>query len=165
MKYIPTFIFNNIHIFAMLLLIGVGIFLFICCHKPNIQKRARQSRAIKSDDFLEQWDAYRQLDRPGCYIITIYKRRPNKRKVKRVTGYHEIYIGQSVNMHRRVFNHFTGHGNGDVYADVKYQRYVFVKFIPCTPELLNQYEKSLIQLYQATKSYNRTKGGAKLTNK
>ena len=95
----------------------------------------------------------------------IYKRRPNKRKVKRVTRYHEIYIGQSVNMYRRVFNHFTGHGNGDVYADVKYQRHVFVKFIPCTPELLNQYEKGLIQLYQATKSYNRTKGGAKLTNK
>lgn len=165
MKYIPTFILNNMHVCTMLLFIGVGIFLFAHCRRPNIQKRARQARAIKSDTFLEQWNTYRQSDRPGCYIITIYKRRPNKRKVKRAIGYHEIYVGQSVNMYRRVFNHFTGHGNGDVYADVKYQRHVFVKFVPCAPEFLNQYEKTLIQHYQATQSYNRTKGGAKLTNK
>jgi hypothetical protein len=149
----------------MLLFVGVGIFLFIHHHKPSIQKRARRARAINSDDFLEQWDAYRRLDRPGCYIITIYNRRPKKRKVKRLIGYHEIYVGQSVNMYRRVFNHFTGHGNGDVYADVKYQRHVFVKFIPCSPEQLNNYEKCLISQYNTTTSYNRTKGGAKLTKK
>lgn len=37
-------------------------------------------------------------------------------------------------MYKRVYNHLTGHGSGDVYADVKYGKYVYVKFIACYHE-------------------------------
>lgn len=164
MNEIPTFISSNITP-CMLLCVSVGIFVFLLLQKPSINKQAQRAKPIKCSDFLNQWDTYRKVDKPGCYIISIYKRKPTKHKTKRIKKYSEIYIGQSINVYRRVFNHFTGHGNGDVYADVKYQRHVFVKFVPCAIEQLNEYEKYLISKYNATESYNRTKGGAKLSKK
>jgi hypothetical protein len=46
-----------------------------------------------------------------------------------------------------------------VYADIKYGKQVYVKFIPCPPEEMNELEEKLIKDYDATESYNRTKGG------
>ena len=58
-------------------------------------------------------------------------------------------------------NHLTGHGNGDVYADVRMGKPVFVKLVPCTAEQMNALEKNLIRTFNATSSYNSTAGGSK----
>lgn len=163
MEHLLTLLRDNIADIGVLLIVCVSI-LFILLHDWNtIRRKAKHARSIYYQNFLKDWDTYRSIDRPGCYIILIYRRRPLRHTAQKCKRYNEVYIGQSVNMHKRVYNHLTGHGNGDVYADVKYGRHVYVKFIPCIIEQLNIYEKGLIDEFEATNSYNRTKGGAKIT--
>jgi hypothetical protein len=98
-------------------------------------------------------------DRPGCYIIMIFNH-PVHNNV--FTNYENIYIGQSEKVHQRVHNNFNGKGKGDIYADIKYGKYVYVQFVYCSIQNLNDTERELISLFNATNSYNNTRGGAKI---
>ena len=154
---------NYMPIPVVLFFIGGGIlFLFLYDWNP-VSRKLKSSPAIPKNEFLENWDEYRKNDTSGCYVITIYRRKPLRSTANKTNRYNDVYVGQSVNIYKRVFNHLTGHGNGDVYADVKYGCHVYVKFVPCPAEQLNKYEKWLINHFDATTSYNRTKGGAKVT--
>lgn len=163
MTQLPQLLYQHHTLVIVLLVIIVGILFLLTHYSNSTQRKPKNRRPIDCQDFLVQWDVYRKADTSGCYIILIYKHRPSARNIRLLRRFDNVYIGQSVNMYRRVYNHFTGHGNGDVYADVKYHRFVYVKFIPCRPERLNACEKQLISEFDATSSYNRTKGGAKLT--
>lgn len=89
-------------------------------------------------------------DLPGVYII------------------HNInngmyYVGQSVHLYNRVNQHFTGHGNGDVYADYKRGGDKFtIKLIKLKNSgytNLDKLEKDMITKYDALNSgYNKTQG-------
>lgn len=163
MHTMSTLLIPNAEYVLLILVVCVGI-LFLCCREWNpARRKAKSIPPIRSTEFLANWENYRQNDQPGCYIILIYKHYTRRRTAHKFKRYDDIYIGQSIHMYKRVYNHLTGHGNGDVYADVKNKRRVFIKFIPCTPEELNQYEKQYIQDFDATQSYNRTKGGSKYT--
>lgn len=139
--------------------------------KKNIRGNIFSKQFIKYQDFEKDWIAvksgnkgiagYKYSDRPGCYVITIFN---NPVVNDNYTQYDNIYIGQSINMCKRVHNHFNGKGNGDVYADIKYGKYVYVQLVPCLRENLNSVEKKLIQAFNATSSYNKTRGGAKQAN-
>ena len=99
---------------------------------------------------------YKAHEFSGCYVILIFE--------EPVTdgcylGYDDIYIGQSVNITKRVHQHFSGKGNGDVYADIKYGKSVYVLLIPCEREEMNDLEKALISEFESTDSYNATAGG------
>lgn len=72
------------------------------------------------------------------------------------------YVGQGVRVFDRVNNHFTGKGNGDVYADYKYNNYFQIGIIPfenCGFSTLNELERVTIKTYNAyIKGYNKTRG-------
>ncbi len=72
------------------------------------------------------------------------------------------YVGQSVNVLKRVNNHFTGKGNGDVYADFKYGDNFTIQTIPLENSgfsNLNDLEKQAITVFKAyKKGYNKTRG-------
>ncbi len=72
------------------------------------------------------------------------------------------YVGQSVKVLRRVNAHFTGHGNGDVYADFKYGDDFTIKMIKLETsgfKTLNELERNTIKTYGAfSKGYNKTRG-------
>lgn len=163
MNNMSALLIDNLGLIALLFVICVGIFVILFKDWNTAKRKAKRLHPIYCHDFLEQWDLYRKADTAGCYVILIYKKRPNKRSVRRCANYNEVYVGQSVNMYHRVHKHLTGYGNGDVYADVKYRRFVYLQFIPCKRTQLNAFEKELIEQYHATTSYNRTKGGAKYT--
>ena len=112
---------------------------------------------VTSEEFLKLWDDLRSVDRSGCYIILSYGK---KKDIEDFLDYNSIYIGQSEKVFNRVRNHLTGHGNGDVYCDVRNGDTVYVKIIYCWPYELNSLEKKLIDLFDATSSYNKTSGGA-----
>lgn len=103
-------------------------------------------------------EGYKYTDCPGCYVITIYRTRIDWFAYR---TYENIYVGQSVKVCQRVHNHFNGKGKGDVYADIKYGKYVYVRIFPCSEKDMNDLEKKFIKKYNATKSYNATKGGGK----
>lgn len=151
--------------------------IWICVHNSRrvtaarLRKRIRSGRFIHYTDFEEKWrteaddgskTGYKYNDFPGCYVIMIFEKKVH---FGRFRNYDNIYIGQSVNVCQRVHNHFSGKGKGDVYADIKYGMEAYVRIIPCKVNKLNKTEKRLIEAFNATASYNKTKGGAKLTKK
>lgn len=72
------------------------------------------------------------------------------------------YVGQGKKVFQRVNNHFTGHGNGDVYADYKYGDKFTIKMIALSKSgfsTLNELERNTIRTYDAfSKGYNKTRG-------
>lgn len=74
------------------------------------------------------------------------------------------YVGQSVDIIQRINNHFTGHGNGDVYADYKYGDKFTIKMIKFENsgfKTLNELERKTIYTYNAfSKGYNKTRGNS-----
>ena len=62
-------------------------------------------------------------------------------------------------VYRRVHNHLSRKGNGDVYADAREGKYIEIEIYPCAPAKLNDLERKLIRKYHAESYYNRTSGG------
>lgn len=90
-----------------------------------------------------------QRNFPGVYILL--------NKTKRM-----YYVGQGAQVLNRVNDHFTGRGNGDVYADYKYGDDFTIRIIALKDSgfsSLNELERNAIWTYQAyEKGYNKTKG-------
>lgn len=74
----------------------------------------------------------------------------------------KYYVGQAKRLYFRVWQHFTGHGNGDVYADYKYGDRFVIRFISLYESGysdLDRLERDMIQYYNAfTTGYNKTVG-------
>ena len=72
------------------------------------------------------------------------------------------YVGQGKEVLNRVNAHFTGKGNGDVYADYKYGDKFTIKMIALEKSgytTLNELERNTIMTYDAFASgYNKTRG-------
>ena len=72
------------------------------------------------------------------------------------------YVGQGKKVLDRVNSHFTGRGNGDVYADYKYNDSFKIGIIPFNNSdfsSLNELEMKEKKTYNAyTKGYNKTRG-------
>lgn len=73
-----------------------------------------------------------------------------------------FYVGQGKQVLNRVNNHFTGKGNGDVYADYKYGDKFTIKMIALENsgfDTLNDLERYAIRKYDAYENgYNKTRG-------
>lgn len=101
-------------------------------------------------EFLSARDALlRSGDFTGIYVIHNTTKDMN-------------YVGQSVRVVGRVTQHFTGHGNGDVYADYKYGDDFTIKVVSLYEsgyESLDALERDAIRAYAAyDRGYNRTRG-------
>ena len=72
------------------------------------------------------------------------------------------YVGQGKQVLNRVNAHFTGKGNGDVYADYKYGDMFSIKIIALENSgfnSLNELERNTIARYNAfSNGYNKTRG-------
>lgn len=72
------------------------------------------------------------------------------------------YVGQGKKVLDRVNCHFTGKGNGDVYADYKYGDLFTIRMIKLENSgfrTLNELERNTIMVYDAyNKGYNKTRG-------
>lgn len=129
--------------------------------RRKLKKKVQSGKFMTAEEFKKNWiieKGYTGLkydDFSGCYIITIYDKSPSKG----FKNYDNIYIGQSENCMHRVFNHITGKGNGDVYADIRAGRKVYISIVPCREKDMNDMEKDLIEAFDYQKAYNKTKGG------
>lgn len=153
--------------FIIWMIIGILFICFICfldfCNKHGgisswLANKLHPSEItyIKASDFLKYWNSYRNLDQPGCYVFLIFD---SPVQNSNFSKYQNVYVGQSIHVYKRVKNHLSGKGNGDVYADYRYGKYVYVSIYLCDSTELNCLEKELIARYHATKSYNKTAGG------
>lgn len=89
------------------------------------------------------------FDFSGVYIL--YNRAKDK-----------YYVGQGKKLFQRVNHHFTGYGNGAVYADYKNGDAFTIKLISLKNSgfsSLNELERNYIRLYHGySKGYNKTRG-------
>ena len=155
----------------LLVMLLVLLVLWIRARSTPKAKQARLRRTVKKGEFTF-WEKFedgwivsekertglKYNDFSGCYVILIFAKPVRGRRFSR---WENIYIGQSVNVCQRVHNHFNGKGNGNVYADVRDGKYVYVRLIPVKQKRLNDMETALIEAFSATESYNKTKGGAR----
>lgn len=152
----------------LLLVLGFALLVWYLSgrQKRRIRKILREETPLSAEEFEENWivssrrgdvDGYKYHEFPGCYVILIYDLVPEEGDDFDRPS--DVYVGQSLNVTERVHHHFTGFGKGDVYADRKAGRHVYVKLIPCDKEGLNDLERALIEEYNATESYNGTAGG------
>lgn len=124
-------------------------------------------RHIEAQTFLKTWDDQRdlasKLDGPaaagidlyafsGCYITVTCDGAVKKDDFSK---YREVYVGKAANMGEAIHADFTGGGNPDVYADVKYKQHVYVLLYPCEVEKLDEMHASLVAALDADRSYNR----------
>ena len=168
---------TNLMMFELSVLVLIFCLIVVICALVEIlkinqqvakQKALRESvmdsQMVPASTFLLNWKTtrsgnkvtggYKTLDQPGCYVIITAPSADWR-------SYENVYVGQSLHVCSRVRNHLTGHGNGDVYADVRNGKPVYVKIVPCDQAKMNALEKSLIRAFDATSSYNRTAGGSK----
>jgi len=92
---------------------------------------------------------YKKLNFEGVYVL--YNSTKNK-----------YYVGQGKRILDRVNMHFTGKGNGDVYADYKYGDSFTIKMIGLDHsgyKSLNALERDTIEVFNARATgYNKTNG-------
>lgn len=85
----------------------------------------------------------------GVYLVS------NKSKNKH-------YVGKSINVKDRLFTHFSGRGNGDIYADYLHNDIFSVRFYKFNDKQfrdIDELEYHLIRIYEAsTLGYNRQQG-------
>ena len=118
----------------------------------ELQETFNNSKTLTPQEFFKlrenaiKMGGQSKYDRSGVYVLF------NKSSSM-------YYVGQSVNLLKRVNNHFTGKGNGDVYADYKYGSEFEITLIPCSQQDLNKIERHYIEIFNAYgKGYNKNKG-------
>ena len=94
---------------------------------------ASASASFSAEQFLTDWKKAQEanlllpLKSAGYFVLAVYKGKPGKNDWSK---YLEVYVGRSLDMGASVYGHLTGDGNPDVYADVKYGKYVHVFAYP-----------------------------------
>ena len=143
---------------AAVLAAAILLFIILRAARPvtkKVESAIRRKKYVSQEKFMKSWQEDKK-DFPGCYVVLIY----DKRLVINPMNYDDIYVGQSVNVRRRVFSHLKGHGNGDVYYGLRSGCKVYVIIIKCSRKRLNIREKELIEYFNATSSLNMTRGGS-----
>lgn len=159
---------SNIIIYAIIgiiLLVLIGLFSSLIDPSKSIRKTLYEKKMIPAEQFERYWiinrkykQGFKYEDQPGCYIILIFNQPVQDNNYD---AYENVYVGQSVHMFQRVHAHLNGKGNGDVYADRKFGKHIYLQFVKCDKSQLNEIEKKYIAAFHATDSYNATRGGSK----
>ena len=151
------------------LIIGALLLLYLLIKFSKWKKRFKAKRHIRTltrhalEMTPDQFLAIRQEQLKQC------RKNPNL-SIKQLAGIYILYnktknlyyVGQGKQLFSRVNSHFTGKGNGDVYADYKYGDVFTIKMIPLEgsgAKTLNELERKTIQHYNAfARGYNKTRG-------
>ena len=145
---------NNLLAFSMIAAFFLLIVLFtILNFRIHRDENRRLSRIINGVESITPMDLFKLRteisDFTGIYII-------------HNVSSERYYVGQSKREVNRVNQHFTGHGNGDIYADYKYGDIFTLKMLSLNNsgyESLDELERDTIEYYDAfALGYNRTRG-------
>lgn len=124
--------------------------------KRKIKKLASAVTELTPQEFFElrtqkQGSRYVSTDNDFSGVYVLYN---HDKKM--------YYVGQAKSIFSRVNNHFSGKGNGDVYADYKYGDRFTIKLLPLRNsgfDNLNDLEREAIATYNSyAKGYNKTRG-------
>ena len=133
---------------ARLVLASAAALIALAVLARSLRERARMRGSLTPEEFFALREET-EGDFVGVYIIY--------NATKRL-----YYVGQAKRVLFRVNQHFTGHGNGDVYADYVYRDRFCIKLLKLTEsgyDDLDALERDKIKEYHAlTIGYNRNAG-------
>ncbi len=152
----------RVHPYILIGALAFGLLLYLLF--PSKERRAAKRIRRLSDNALQltpmeffelreekegQQFLSKEMSYAGVYIL--YNR--TKRK---------YYVGQGSRVMDRIMQHFSGHGNGDVYADYVHGDLFWIRTIALEGsgyDSLDDLERDTIRTYKAyEKGYNRTRG-------
>ena len=153
------FILTIVMAIAMVVAVFVWMYRQEAKIKEQITSLANNTLELTPEEFFEMRNfslggrgrakVSNQYNFAGVYILL------NKSK-------NMYYVGQGKQVLDRVNSHFTGKGNGDVYADYKYGDSFTIKMISLENSgfpSLNDLERNTIKTYNAyATGYNKTRG-------
>jgi len=133
---------------ARLVLAALAAVILLAFTARDLRERRRMKGAMTPEEFFELREKA-EGDFVGVYILY--------NATKRL-----YYVGQAKRVLFRVNQHFTGHGNGDVYADYVYRNRFRIKLVKLTEsgyEDLDALERDMIEAYHAFSiGYNKNAG-------
>ncbi|MCF0228373.1 MAG: GIY-YIG nuclease family protein [Parasporobacterium sp.] len=136
---------------VLMLLSGIAGISVTILSKDRVKRLTKGETSITPEAFLKLRKKYEIPVFKGVYIL--HNRTQNK-----------YYVGQGINVAARINQHFSGKGNGDVYADWKYGNRFRIRIIPLKGSryrTLDELEKHAISKYDAfSKGYNKTRGNS-----
>lgn len=143
-NFTPQDIFHfSIYFFIFMVILGIAANIR---RTIRVKKLAHGAIEITPNEFFSLRKNSQTF--PGVYLLYNHTKKM-------------YYIGQSKSVYSRVNNHFTGHGNGDVYADYKYGDDFSIRLIALKGsgfKTLNELERNAIAVYKAyDKGYNKTR--------
>lgn len=180
MLYELQYMMKDEDIVVVGIVIAILILLVIKISPTYINKR--NDRYVISNPTISQQSSYIDMYFNEVTPEQFLRMRAMSVKNKKCSGYsmtgnlpgvyilHNItrdmyYVGQGKRVIDRVNAHFTGKGNGDVYADYKYGNAFTIKIIPLYNSgfrSLDELERCMIAKYNAFyNGYNKTKGNFK----
>lgn len=119
--------------------------------KEELTNVYNNERKLTVDEFFKLYNDSKMIglnNANQCGVYVLHNKTKNM-----------YYIGQSVRVLSRVNQHFTGKGNGDVYADYKYGSSFEITVISCKQEELNKVERHYISIFNAyANGYNKNRG-------
>lgn len=158
-----TYTIAIVLIFVFLFAALIGIFIYVAWKKQEINNKIEGLANGVEELTPEEFFKLRNYSFGG-------RGRPSYARKQNFAGVYILfnktrnmyYVGQAQKILDRVNNHFTGKGNGDVYADYKYGCQFTIKMIALRNSgfsSLNELERSVIAKYNAfSKGYNKTRG-------
>lgn len=137
---------NSLFFIPIIIFVGAFLFLIIEAYYYIVRQWYLSFPAV----FCEESCVLKK--EPGCYILL------RKEKNGRDTA---IYVGQSVNLNRRIREHLSGHGKIEVFIEYKMKNNLYVIPVYCRLKKMNMIEKRLIRAFRTRRYYNIQRGGAK----
>lgn len=157
---IISYVYLFIFVILFVILIKFLFFIFKIIHRKKINRALYRfmyrSQVLSPEEFLELRNKRQgrnyvssSYNVPGIYIL--------KNETKDM-----YYVGQGKKVLSRVYNHFSGRGNGDIYADYKYGDEFSIRIVTLSSTRytnLNDLEREYIRLLKAYDTgYNKTRG-------
>lgn len=149
-KHLIGFTNKNI---TLIIILFVIFTVFYCIYR-EIERRNRVKNFLLVEDFKNL--PYEKIS--GCYVLLVYDSPLSKNNL----NYKHVYVGQSIDLYKRVKAHLSGNGNKSIFWDNKKKKYVYVRLFKAPAGTLDNLEKRLIKKYNtfySKKGYNKTRGG------
>ena len=112
------------------------------------------TRTLTAEEFLSMWPTGTGAITAPAEFTGVYLLHNTTKDM--------YYVGQSVSVMKRITQHLSGNGNGDVYVDYKNGDNFTVQAISLTDsgyQSINDLEREMIETHEAfTKGYNKTRG-------
>lgn len=153
-------VYATIAFYAVFLVVWV---LYVCRKRRRAKEKIKRLKSgtiemtpeeflqMRKDTLGKNGKAYYGLTRNFAGVYVLYNQTKNM-----------YYVGQGQQVLSRVNSHFTGKGNGDVYADYKYGDLFTITLFALEESgfsSLNELERDAISAYGAyANGYNKTRG-------